>query len=92
MAAINVPRISAFLRGRWRGKVQQRTTVGIVGLLIALYSGVNWMGNLREAIRAQSRDVWERRPQDQEKIWVKYLREIEMASPMPRQAGFSHSM
>ncbi len=45
--------------------VQQRTTVGIVGLLIALYSGVNWMGNLREAIRAQSRDVWERRPQDQ---------------------------
>ena len=56
--------------------VQQRTTVGIVGLLIALYSGVNWMGNLREAIRAQSRDVWERRPQDQEKIWVKYLRDF----------------
>jgi membrane protein len=45
----------------------------MVGLLIALYSGVNWMGNLREAIRAQSRDVWERTPQDQEKIWVKYL-------------------
>ena len=39
--------------------MQQRTTVGIVGLLIALYSGVNWMGNLREAIRAQSREVWE---------------------------------
>ena len=56
--------------------VQQRTTVGIVGLLIALYSGVNWMGNLREAIRAQSRDVWERTPQDQEKIWVKYLRDF----------------
>ena len=55
---------------------QQRTTVGIVGLLIALYSGVNWMGNLREVIRAQSRDVWERRPQDQEKIWVKYLRDF----------------
>ncbi|MDI4745917.1 hypothetical protein MJL33_30210, partial [Salmonella enterica subsp. enterica serovar Kentucky] len=38
--------------------------------------GVNWMGNLREAIRAQSRDVWERKPQDQEKIWLKYLRDF----------------
>ncbi|MCP6105823.1 YihY/virulence factor BrkB family protein, partial [Klebsiella pneumoniae] len=42
----------------------------------ALYSGINWMGNLREAIRAQSRDVWERSPQDQEKFWVKYLRDF----------------
>ncbi|END4897306.1 inner membrane protein YhjD, partial [Citrobacter freundii] len=50
--------------------------VGLVGLGIALYSGINWMGNLREAIRAQSRDVWERTPQDQEKIWVKYLRDF----------------
>ncbi len=40
------------------------------------YSGINWMGNLREAIRAQSRDVWERSPQDQEKFWVKYLRDF----------------
>ncbi|MBJ9185998.1 inner membrane protein YhjD [Citrobacter koseri] len=39
-------------------------------------SGINWMGNLREAIRAQSRDVWERTPQDQEKIWIKYLRDF----------------
>lgn len=43
---------------------------------MALYSGINWMGNLREAIRAQSRDVWERTPQDQEKIWVKYFRDF----------------
>jgi uncharacterized BrkB/YihY/UPF0761 family membrane protein len=34
---------------------RQRATVGITGLLLALYSGLNWMGNLREAIRAQSR-------------------------------------
>ncbi|EFN5493645.1 inner membrane protein YhjD [Escherichia coli] len=34
------------------------------------------LGNLREAIRAQSRDVWERSPQDQEKFWVKYLRDF----------------
>ena len=45
-------------------------------LAVALYSGINWMGNLREAIRAQSRDVWERSPQDQEKFWVKYLRDF----------------
>ncbi len=56
--------------------MQQRTAVGLVGLLVALYSGINWMGNLREAIRAQSRDVWERRPQDEEKIWVKYFRDL----------------
>lgn len=56
--------------------VQQRTAVGVVGLLVALYSGINWMGNLREAIRAQSRDVWERRPQDEEKIWIKYFRDL----------------
>ncbi len=56
--------------------VQQRTTVGLVGLAVALYSGINWMGNLREAIRAQSRDVWERSPQDQEKFWAKYLRDF----------------
>lgn len=56
--------------------VQQRTTVGLVGLAVALYSGINWMGNLREAIRAQSRDVWERGAQDEEKWWVKYLRDL----------------
>ncbi len=33
------------------------------------------MGNLREAIRAQSRDVWEP-AQDEEKIWVKYFRDL----------------
>ncbi|QWA11373.1 inner membrane protein YhjD [Sodalis ligni] len=56
--------------------VAQRTTVGITGLLIALYSGLNWMGNLREAIRAQLRDEWERNPQDEEKFYLKYLRDL----------------
>ncbi|MET1004882.1 MAG: YhjD/YihY/BrkB family envelope integrity protein [Propionibacteriaceae bacterium] len=31
------------------------TSVGIVGLVSALYSGAGWMGNLRDAIRAQWR-------------------------------------
>ena len=64
------------LRNTIRTAVEQRTTVGIVGLAVALYSGINWMGNLREAIRAQSRDEWERTPQDDEKIWVKYFRDF----------------
>jgi membrane protein len=57
----------ATLKNTINTAIQQRTAVGLVGLLVALYSGINWMGNLREAIRAQSRDVWERAPQDQER-------------------------
>ena len=56
--------------------IQQRTTVGLTGLLLALYSGVSWVGNLREAIRAQSREVWERAKQDKEPIWWRYIRDI----------------
>lgn len=33
--------------------VAQRGGTGIVGLIIALYSGVGWMGNLRNALTAQ---------------------------------------
>lgn len=73
---VSDPTLAATLKNTINTAVQQRTTVGIVGLLVALYSGINWMGNLREAIRAQSRDVWERRPQDQEKLWVKYFRDF----------------
>ncbi|UJD96510.1 inner membrane protein YhjD [Lelliottia amnigena] len=73
---VSDPTLAATLKNTISTAVQQRTTVGIVGLLIALYSGINWMGNLREAIRAQSRDVWERTPQDEEKIWIKYLRDF----------------
>jgi membrane protein len=33
--------------------ISARGTVGIVGLVIALYSGVGWMSNLRDALTAQ---------------------------------------
>lgn len=65
---VSDPTLASTLKNTINTAVQQRTTVGLVGLGIALYSGINWMGNLREAIRAQSRDVWERTPQDQEKF------------------------
>ncbi len=35
--------------------INTRLTVGIIGLVVALYSGVSWMGNVRSAIQAQWR-------------------------------------
>lgn len=73
---VSDPTLATTLKSTISTAVQQRTAVGLVGLLVALYSGVNWMGNLREAVRAQSRDKWERNPRDNEKFWVKYLRDF----------------
>jgi membrane protein len=33
--------------------IDQRNTVGLLGLLLALYAGLGWMGNLREALSEQ---------------------------------------
>lgn len=35
------------------GAIQSRNAVGVIGLLGALYSGINWMSNLREALSEQ---------------------------------------
>ncbi len=40
--------------------VGQSLTVGIIGLAVALYSGLSWMGNVRDAVRAQWRPQWEK--------------------------------
>lgn len=76
VSSISDPTLATTLKNTVNTAIQQRATVGITGLLLALYSGLNWMGNLREAIRAQSRDVWERKPDDQEKIWKRYIRDL----------------
>lgn len=73
---ISDPQLALTLKNTVNTAIQQRTTVGLTGLAIALYSGISWMGNLREAIRAQSRDVWERNPQDREKLLVRYARDF----------------
>ncbi|CNI21720.1 inner membrane protein YhjD [Yersinia pekkanenii] len=73
---ISDPTLATTLKNTVNTAIQQRTTVGLSGLAIALYSGVSWMGNLREAIRAQSRDVWERNPRDQEKFYYRYGRDF----------------
>ena len=76
VSSISDPTLATTLKNTVNTAFQQRATVGITGLLLALYSGLNWMGNLREAIRAQSRDVWERKPDDKEKIWKRYIRDL----------------
>lgn len=73
---ISDPQLAITLKNTVNTAIQQRTTVGLTGLAIALYSGISWMGNLREAIRAQSRDVWERNPQDKEKLLTRYVRDF----------------
>ncbi|MGH3766534.1 MAG: inner membrane protein YhjD [Pseudonocardiaceae bacterium] len=47
------------LNGVIQGAIASRRGVGIVGLLGALYSGLGWMSNLREALTAQ----WEQPPE-----------------------------
>ena len=76
VSSISDQTLATTLKNTVNTAIQQRATVGITGLLLALYSGLNWMGNLREAIRAQSRDVWERKPDDKEKIWKRYIRDF----------------
>ncbi|MCX2958424.1 MAG: YihY/virulence factor BrkB family protein, partial [Serratia symbiotica] len=76
VGSISDPTLASTLKNTVNTAIQQRTTVGLTGLVLALYSGISWMGNLREAIRAQSRDICERNPQDQEKVYFKYTRDF----------------
>lgn len=53
--------------------VGQSLTVGIIGVIIAAYSGLNWMGNIRDAVRAQWRPQWERPAHEGGNILLHYL-------------------
>lgn len=55
--SVSDPTLATTLKNIVNTAVKQRTTVGLTGLSIALYSRISWIGSLREAIRAQSRDV-----------------------------------
>jgi membrane protein len=74
--SISDPSLANTLKNSVDTAIKQRTAVGLTGLAIALYSGVNWVGNLREAILAQSRDVWERNHAEKEKIYFQYIRDV----------------
>lgn len=42
--------------------IEQRSAIGIIGLLAALYSGLGWMSNLRDALTAQWGQEHKKRP------------------------------
>ncbi|MCT8343110.1 MULTISPECIES: inner membrane protein YhjD [Photorhabdus] len=73
--SISDPTLANTLKNSVDTAIKQRTTVGLTGLAIALYSGVNWVSNLRQAILAQFHPVWMRNQEDNEKIYFKYLRD-----------------
>ncbi|MGX8947037.1 inner membrane protein YhjD [Providencia stuartii] len=75
-ASISDPTLANTLEKTIDTAIRQRTTVGLTGLALAVYSGVNWVNNLRLAILAQSRPVWERNEDEHEKIYFRYLRDF----------------
>jgi membrane protein len=44
------------------GAIESRNAVGVIGLLAALYSGLGWMSNLRDALTAQWGQEYKQRP------------------------------
>jgi membrane protein len=54
--------LAGTLNGVIDGAIASRRGVGIIGLLGALYSGLGWIGNLREALTAQWRSTTEEEP------------------------------
>lgn len=53
--------------------VGQSLTVGIVGLVIAAYSGLSWMGNVRDAVHAQWRPQWDKPPRHRPTFLMRYV-------------------
>lgn len=47
------PAIGPLINATIETAIDQRYAVGTVGLVVGLYSGLRWMGNLREALSAQ---------------------------------------
>ena len=57
--------------------INARFTVGVIGLVVALYSGVSWMGNLRSAIQAMWRPDFDSEQEiAAETIWGYYLKSL----------------
>lgn len=57
--------------------INARFTVGVIGLVVALYSGVSWMGNLRSAIQAMWRPDFDSEQEiAAETLWGYYLKSL----------------
>jgi len=58
------------------GVVANPLGIGIVGLLIALYSGIGWMGNLRKAVRALWRPEFEEDKATVDNVFIATLKDL----------------
>ena len=56
--------------------ISARLAVGLIGLAVAAFAGINWMGNVREALRAQWRPVWERPKNLKENFLLRYAKDL----------------
>jgi membrane protein len=56
--------------------VSARFAVGIVGLVVALYSGIGWMGNIRQALRAIWAPRWDRSKQQRDSFILAYAKDL----------------
>lgn len=72
--------------------VGQSLTVGIIGLVIALYSGLNWMGNVRDAVRAQWRPRWGKKPEPLHGVVMQYVWDLASLVGLLVAIGVSFSL
>ncbi len=57
--------------------IDARLTVGIIGLVFALYTGISWMGNLRSAIQAMWRPDFDSEQEiAAEPLWHYYVKNL----------------
>src|SRR4051794_33720108 len=60
-----------------KSAIGARLTVGIVGLIFALYTGISWMGNLRSAVQAMWRPDFDSGQEiAAEPLWRYYLKNL----------------
>jgi membrane protein len=70
--------------------IKARFTVGLIGLVVALYSGVSWMGNLRSAIQAMWRpDFGTEQEIAAESLWRYYLKSLRYLAALTVGIGLS---
>ncbi|MDQ6657886.1 MAG: inner membrane protein YhjD [Actinomycetota bacterium] len=51
--------------------------VGIIGLVIAIYSGIGWMGNVRDAVQSQWRPQFEKtQAEEKQKFYVRMSKDL----------------
>jgi membrane protein len=65
--------LSGNISDQLNSAVGARFSVGIIGLVLALYSGIGWMGNVRQAVQAQWRPDFD---EDQEIANTSFLKNL----------------